>query len=498
MRNGEFYDLTVPVFEHYLSDGIYHHNSGKTKAGIYRATLLSMQPNNLGIVGRAAETRLKLTTQRDFLGFLYDAKLLKSKPTKEHGALVYCVDPKTNKPLGYTSEILFDHMEDPDHLHGHHTGWFWIDEASECPQASWLKLIGRNRLNTVQFRSGFVTGNPEGHNWIYDFWFNPQKVQDLTDAQRLMRRGIHATSYENYYLDAQYIDDMRATYPEEWLKRYLLGDMDVFEGQIFKEFSHDVHCVDSRQCKGFKDGQPPEDWAGYLGIDPGGTNAWGLEFAAIDPWGNIVFYDEISQPGEYTDEIALKAKPKLGRRKFSSIVIDWENRQVSAELRRHGINVRNAQKRGKIDSVTIFGGYLHPNKKVPYPNWHPYAGTLGPNGQGSPRVFFTEGVPVLTKEVPQQRWKEVGDIAVNELEKSIVKNSFDAALYIMRERPRPEDLPRPTFREQAEAMKLDKRSAAYYLMELAAQERQYKQNRQGFDKVHLPFRKGMPTPRASA
>lgn len=455
------------------------YGSGKTQAGIYRGALLSMQPDNLGIVGRSAETQLELTTKRDFMQFLYDAKLLKSEPNKKHGAIVYCVDPKTNKPIGKTSEVQFDHMEDPDHIHGSHTGWFWMDERAESPFASFLKLVGRNRRPNIPFRSGFATGNPNGHDWGYDFWFNPQKILALAKEIQLERRAIHATSYENYYLDPQYIKDMESAYPEEWLKRYLLGDMDVFEGQIFKEFLHNVHCVNSRQC-GFVNGEPPESWPRYQGIDVGGTDPWAFEYAAVDPWENVIFYNEIYRPGEYVDQFAHDAKLIMKDRRFVT-VIDWENKLASAELKRHGIQVHNARKRGKMDSITNMGGYLHPNPKRAFPSWHPMAGQ-----PGSPGVFFTEQVPNLIREVPQQRWKKVmgTDISLNQLDDKVSNHAFDAALYILRERPRPESLKKVAPHERMTS-DIDKRSAAYYLMEMAQEK--YKENRSRIDRIYLPF-----------
>ena len=455
------------------------YGAGKTKSGIYRGARLSMQPNNIGIVGRAASTDLVLTTQRDMLDFFKEANLLKSEPGKKFGAIVYCVDPFTNKSLGETSEIQFQHMEDPDHLHGYQVGWAWPDERSEIPYASWLKLIGRMRLAHIPVRSAFATGNPNGHDWGYDYWFNPEKVMALPDSVRLQRRGIHATSFENYYLDPQYIEDMKGSYPEEWLQRYLMGDMDVFEGQAFKEFAHEIHCVESRMCSGFINGEPPESWVRYLGIDVGGVDPWAFEFAAIDQYGNIVFYDEIYKPGVYAGDFAEEAKKKMKDRNFVAKVIDWENKLAAEELRRHGITVTNARKRGKMDSITQFGGYLHPNPKRPYPEWHPKRGLAG-----SPGVFFTERCPHLIREVSQQRWKKMigSEHALNVLDDKLSNHGFDACLYVCKERPRPEMLPK-TFNVSMMESGLDKRNAAWRMLEI--EHNKYKEQQKA--KTRMPW-----------
>src|ERR1043165_6021383 len=54
--------------------------SGKTRVGSLKAILLSMFPNNRGIVGRLASTDLADTAERDLLDMLYEAQLLKEPP----------------------------------------------------------------------------------------------------------------------------------------------------------------------------------------------------------------------------------------------------------------------------------------------------------------------------------------------------------------------------------------------------------------------------------
>lgn len=233
--------------------------SGKTRVGSIKSAILSMHPNNRGIVGRLAATDLEDTTQRDLLDFLHEAQLLKEAPnSRNHRAIVYCVDPVTGENLGYTSEISFMHLDDPDHLRGRHIGWFWIDEGSEVRRKAWQNLIGRLRWPAFRGRyQAFTTGNPEGHNWLYDFFFNeealtqmicgkpgcPYPAEECNRRMRLKRRGIHTTSYENYFLPKDYIDQMISSFTPEERMRYLEGSFDVFEGAIFKEFDQNIHVL---------------------------------------------------------------------------------------------------------------------------------------------------------------------------------------------------------------------------------------------------------------
>lgn len=258
------YHLLPKQFEFMASPEVFTgfisgYGGGKTKTGVIKAAYLSMTPGNLGIIGRLNGPDLEATTEKDLLAFLHEAELLKEAPnSRNKRALVHCIDPQTGENLGYTSEISFQHLDDPDHLRGRHIGWFWIDEGSECSASAWKNLIGRLRLPTFKGRfKGMVTGNPEGHNWIYDFFFNQEILENvicgapgcrLSDKDcnrniRLKRRGIHCTSYENYFLPKDTLELQLASYNPEERARYLEGSFDVFEGQIFKEFDHGLHVL---------------------------------------------------------------------------------------------------------------------------------------------------------------------------------------------------------------------------------------------------------------
>lgn len=236
------------------------YGSAKTKAGILKVSHLAMFPNNRIIVGRLNATDLEDTTQRDLLDFLMEAQLLIAAPNaKTKKAIVQCIDPITQKNLGYTTEISFQHMDDPKHLRGRHIGAFWIDEASEVHKDAMKNLMGRLRWPAFRGRyQALFTGNPEGHNYLYDYFFNESLITKavcghpqckLTHEQcnislRLKRRGIHAKTYENYFLPPDYIDGMLAAYSPNERERYLDGSFDVFEGAVFSEFHHGTHVLE--------------------------------------------------------------------------------------------------------------------------------------------------------------------------------------------------------------------------------------------------------------
>ncbi len=194
------------------------------------------------------------------MDFLHEAELLKTAPNqKTKKAIVYCVDPVTGQNLGYTSEISFQHMDDPKHLRGRHIGAFWIDEASEVHKDAGKNLAGRLRWPAFAGRyQGLYTGNPEGRNYLYNDFFNEEEIKKISCgnprcdhasqdecniAARLKRRGIHATSFENYFLPPDYVEGMLSSYSPSERMRFLDGSFDVFEGGAFTEFDPNLHIL---------------------------------------------------------------------------------------------------------------------------------------------------------------------------------------------------------------------------------------------------------------
>lgn len=440
----------------------------KTQSGIMRATRLSTwYPGNRGIIGRYAATDLAATTQRDCLEFWEQANLLADY--KEKGrykvptAILKCVDPMTQRILpGKTSEVQFLHLDDPTHIHGHKIGWFWADEASEISVESYRKLISRVRL--VGFEgtyTGFVTGNPEGHNWIYKHHFDPEALANLKPEVRKTRKAFHATTYENWFLPPEYVENMHNSYSEAFRKKYMEGSFDVFEGQIYEEFETSTHVFKRREC--FKKGIP-QHWTRVLGVDVGGTHPWAWIFIAVDELGNLLVYDEIYGPGTRVGPFVALAKPKIAGLKFKAMVIDYENKLAAGELGEHGIRMTNAQKVNKMETVLRISGYLHPNEKRPYPSWHPMAGK-----PGSPGLFISDTCKGTLAELPQQRWRKIRgqETLANEIDPTVPNDCMDALGYAVRELPKPATLERGIFHDipaemsiMGKIMNFHKRSAA--------------------------------------
>jgi hypothetical protein len=421
--------------------------SGKSQGGILRATRLSsFYPGNKGCIGGYASTDLAATTQNDALEFWKDANLLEDfvqrGKYKVPTATIRCLNPRTNEILpNQFSEVLFLHLDDPDHLRSHKFGWGWIEEAHRCTQKARDTLMSRLRLPGFEaVYCLWETWNHNGHDRLFDYYFNPEALKILKDKKPkawTSRRGINASTYENRFLPKSYIENMENSYSEKKQKIFLHGSFEEFEGQIHDEWNPAVNVIDLNDCPGLPYGIP-ETWNRVLSLDVGGTDPWAWLWGAVDPWGNLIIYDEINKPGTKIEPFAKAALPKIGTLRFQSKVIDYENKVVAGELRDYGINFTNAKKQNKNDSIFRADGYLHPNPKHGFPEWHPRYGE-----KGSPRLFVTRQCKHLIKQIPQARWlKQKGsDVLKNELDPDAgPDDSYHAFLYMIRELPRATEL----------------------------------------------------------
>ena len=102
-------------------------------------------------------------------------------------------------------------------------GWFAIDEASETSEELFLWLGSRLRLQSdygeIRY-SGLLTSNPEP-GWVR-YRFVDQKLPN--------HAFIRALPTDNPDLPADYVAELRALYPDDWVKQYIEGDWDAAMG----------------------------------------------------------------------------------------------------------------------------------------------------------------------------------------------------------------------------------------------------------------------------
>jgi hypothetical protein len=184
--------------------------TGKTMSGIMRGMILSEQiPNNTGLVVRKSFADLKDSTIKDF--------------TRYTGLEV---PSNKNVTLPNGSLIMFRHGDELDVLKNINLGWFFMEQAEEFESDEQFQYLrGRLRLAGIPIHTGFVIGNVNGHNWVWELW---KKGND-----KVRYPLWEATSFDNAKnLPADTIEDwkeMRVTAPSTY-NRFVMNDWEAESG----------------------------------------------------------------------------------------------------------------------------------------------------------------------------------------------------------------------------------------------------------------------------
>lgn len=127
------------------------------------------------------------------------------------------------------------------------------------------------------------------------------------------RQYIPAYATDNPHLCEQYILELEQK-PEALRKALLLGDWNVFEGQVFTEFTDDRHhYMDRRNTHVIAPFKIPADWKRFRSFDWGYSRPFSVGYWAMDNDGRLYRYAEIY--GSYKDVATGETKsPNKGLR----------------------------------------------------------------------------------------------------------------------------------------------------------------------------------------
>lgn len=118
---------------------------------------------------------------------------------------------------------------------------FLIDELDlidpEVARAAWQMLTSRLRKGRVY--QGCATTTPEGFKFAYQF-FVEEVLQDKDLAAK--RRIIKASTYDNPFLPASYIEGLLQQYPENLIRAYLEGEfVNLVSGSVYPDYDPDLN-----------------------------------------------------------------------------------------------------------------------------------------------------------------------------------------------------------------------------------------------------------------
>lgn len=247
--------------------------SAKTFAGCMKGIILSsLYPGNSGLVARETYPELRDSTRKVFMELVPTSWILDWN--ESFNTLL----------LKNGSQILFRPVDDIKKQRSLTLGWFYLDQAEEMQESDFLDLMGRLR-HPVPRQFGFMTVNPDGHNWVWKNFFNPKTA---------LYKGINSRTHENPYLSDDYLESLKK-YPKEWYDRFVLGSHDVRSGVILSEFTEDL-VVDPFII--------PHTWIKGRGMDWGTDKPCTRVSVALGDDGVFYVFDCYGQSGKVPEEHA--------------------------------------------------------------------------------------------------------------------------------------------------------------------------------------------------
>jgi hypothetical protein len=229
VRTDDFYDLHVPVWNHYEAHGILHHNSGKTHSLVAKQLLLCFRSQ--GFTHLFLEPTIPL---------IDDVALPKWNEMLERYSIphTFKASPRPSFKLllpGGETPVLLRSMENYERLIGVNAASIATDETdttrAETAEKAMIKLQGRVRVgNCPQI---VAASTPEGYGWMYTF-FEEQKAEN-----KKLYRG---KSEDNPHLDPGFVEDLKLKYHPQLIKAYLNGEfVNLESATVFYEFDRNLH-----------------------------------------------------------------------------------------------------------------------------------------------------------------------------------------------------------------------------------------------------------------
>lgn len=397
--------------------------NGKTLIGCIAILCMAVQEDGDYLICRLFNPELKVTTYATFLSICPPELII------EHRVADQIIRIKSAS--GRVSNIMFRGLEDPGKHRSLNLNAAYIDEASQVSEEAFTLL--QSRLRGRAFRKIILTTNPNGHSWLYRYFIKKDWSSDIAKKKFF---AINASSRENIHLPPDYVQNMYETFSAERLQREVEGSWDAFQGQIYSEFSRNVHVV--------KPFSIPQEWTKFVGADHGLTNPACFLWCAMDYDSNIFVYREFYHKEWIIEEICK------GKKNHAE---DEDGRGV-IELNGHdkidGVWIDPTTQAKRDKGASHYDTYL---EHLPV-TW-PLIPAANPVGAGidrikellkihpvtlKPKLYFFETCTNLLEELTQYRWAELTpgqEMAKNAKEEPVKKNdhSCDALRYAIMSRP---------------------------------------------------------------
>lgn len=352
-----------------LGGGARGGGKSHTLAGI--AVLLSfLFPGNVGYCGRADLLDFKKTTLPLILQ-LIPPELLVRHQQQEHFIDILSCDGKT------TSRMWYGEMKDPGSVLSGNYGWFFIDEAYEVPEETFVNLAGTLRNDylpngTLRPLMGLLASNP-APGWLME-WFpvteEEQAVYDEMVAQHGQNFIPIPSPYQPNPEKVKMIDPDYAYFPfrardnphtgpayetnliktygklgQAYIARMVYGVWDVtMEGLVHKLDERSLYRGQQPGQRLYRPGGPcilagdPSNGAGVYAVN------------VLQRWKDrVLLIDEFHRPGGNDEDFRewLSAQPYANDVEYG--IFDPAKPDTIKRLNSYGIPVRGMRKKKNVE-----------------------------------------------------------------------------------------------------------------------------------------------------
>ena len=270
---GDFYDLTVPGLEHYSAQGLWHHNSGKSRPLLMEAILQCLDhPGISAIIMRKTIPDLKRTVidkfESDVPKALYERgiqargtynktdHIVYFPPQQvddydiETGEFVIDAETRLRKKVWRQSKLYFaacERLEDVGKYLSTEFAFIGFEELGEFSYGIYDAMEGRNRCTIPGVRpcmAGVTNPMGIGWGWIKKLWIDkkPMYGMDPDKYKPDDYQFIHSTVDNNPILkrDQAYLDSLEKSPLRDKIR---WGDIETVSGQYFENFEETRHVL---------------------------------------------------------------------------------------------------------------------------------------------------------------------------------------------------------------------------------------------------------------
>jgi hypothetical protein len=295
------------------------------------------------------------------------------------------------------SRVLFRYIsnkQDADGYQGRSIDWIGVDELTKHEE-SWIQVL----LSCLRSPKGFppkfrATCNPGGigHGWVKRRFIDATRhgedvIIDPVSGDTIA--FVPANVYDNTTLmsnDPAYVRRLE-NLPEVQRRAFLLGDWDIFEGQYYPEWRHDIHV-----CQPFA---IPDYWKRFRSLDYG-LDTTACYWWAVDSSGKCYIYRELYEPNINLTQAAKKILDMTSEKEHITYTVCspdlWNRRQDTGKAGVEVMNAAGLQGLGRADNRRIPGWRLLREYLAPYED---------EQGVTSAHLVVFNTCPHITRTLPE-------------------------------------------------------------------------------------------------